>query len=78
MVIYGLALLLQDSGMSCIVELRKQEFSLTERLSNCLSKQKIERKNEKKKVIWFYGISTTVGYLIPNPVFTNILKIYDL
>ena len=35
------------------------------------------------KYIWFglvgfYGISTTVGYLIPNPLYTYILNIYDL
>ena len=24
---------------------------------------------------WFYGISTIVGYLMPNPVFTYILDI---
>ena len=27
---------------------------------------------------WFHGISTIVGYLMPNPVFTYILNIYDL
>ena len=26
-------------------------------------------------LVWFYGISTIVGYLIPNPVFTNVLNI---
>ena len=26
----------------------------------------------------FYGISTIVGYLIPNPLYTYILNIYDL
>ena len=26
----------------------------------------------------FYGISTIVGYLMPNPLYTNILDIYDL
>ena len=35
------------------------------------------------KYIWFgfvgfYGISTIVGYLMPNPVYTYILNIYDL
>ena len=30
------------------------------------------------KVDWFYGISTLVGYLMPNPVYTYILNIYDL
>ena len=35
------------------------------------------------KNIWFglvefYGISTIVGYLMPNPLFTYILNIYDL
>ena len=26
----------------------------------------------------FYGVSTIVGYLIPNPIYTYILNIYDL
>ena len=26
----------------------------------------------------FYGISTIVGYLIPNPLYTHISNIYDL
>ena len=35
------------------------------------------------KYIWFslvgfYGISAIVGYLIPNPLYTYILNIYDL
>ena len=35
------------------------------------------------KYIWFglvgfYGISTIVGYLMPNPLYTYILNIYDL
>ena len=29
-------------------------------------------------LVWFYGISTIVGYLMPNPVYTYILDIYDL
>ena len=29
-------------------------------------------------LVWFYGISTTVGYLILSPVYTYILDIYDL
>ena len=29
-------------------------------------------------LIWFYGISNTVGYLKPNPLYTYILDIYDL
>ena len=34
-------------------------------------------------IIWFvlvrfYGISIIVGYLMPNPVYTYILNIYDL
>ena len=28
--------------------------------------------------VWFYGISTIVGYLMPNPFYTYILNIYDL
>ena len=29
-------------------------------------------------LVWFYGISTTVGYLLPNPVHTHFLNVYDL
>ena len=29
-------------------------------------------------LVGFYGISTIVGYLIPNPFYTYILNIYDL
>ena len=29
-------------------------------------------------LVWFYGISTTVRYLMPNPFYTYILNIYDL
>ena len=29
-------------------------------------------------LVWFYDISTIVCYLMPNPVFTYILNIYDL
>ena len=29
-------------------------------------------------LVWFYGISTTVGYLIPNRVYKFVLNIYDL
>ncbi len=29
-------------------------------------------------MLGFYGISTIVGYLMPNPLYTYILNIYDL
>ena len=29
-------------------------------------------------LVWFYGILTVVGYLIPNILYTYILNIYDL
>ena len=29
-------------------------------------------------LVWVYGISTIVGYLMPNPLHTYILNIYDL
>ena len=28
-------------------------------------------------LVWFYDISTIVGYLMPNPLYTYILNIYD-
>ena len=27
---------------------------------------------------WVYGISTIVGYSMPNPLYTYILNVYDL
>ena len=29
-------------------------------------------------LVWFYGISTFLVYLMPNPLYTYILNIYDL
>ena len=29
-------------------------------------------------LVWFYGISTIVVYLMSNPIYTYILNIYDL
>ena len=29
-------------------------------------------------LVSFYGISTNVGYLMPNPLYTYILNMYDL
>ena len=29
--------------------------------------------NNKSNLFWFYGISTIVGYLMPNPVFTYVV-----
>ncbi len=29
-------------------------------------------------LVWFYGISTIIGYLMPNPLYTYILDMYDL
>ena len=46
------------------------------------SKFREESKNVKSNVyfglVGFYGISTIVGYLMPNPLYTYILNIYDL
>ena len=38
---------------------------------------------DKESNLWFglvgfYGISTLVGYLMPNPLYTHVLNIYDL
>ena len=29
-------------------------------------------------MIWFYGISTIIGYLMPNPLYTYMSNIYNL
>ena len=29
-------------------------------------------------LVWFYGISTIAGYLMPNPFYTYISNMYDL
>ena len=33
---------------------------------------------DKFGLVWYYGISTIVGYLMPNSVYTNILDKYGL
>ena len=38
----------------------------------------IYKSDKMNSFVWFYGISTIVGYLMPNPIFTYILNIYDL
>ena len=40
----------------------------------------VEKGKQMKDIflVWFYGISTIVGYLMPNPLYTYILNIYDL
>ena len=32
----------------------------------------------REMVVWFYDISTLTHYLMPNPIYTYILNIYDL
>ena len=29
-------------------------------------------------LVWFYGTSTIVGYLMSNPLYTYVLNMYDL
>ena len=64
-------------------ELKKKvelESSLEHTEQSSRIKKIEERVNEKSKD-WFglfYGISTLKGYLIPNPLYTYILNIYDL
>ena len=40
--------------------------------------QKDCQENDWFALLLFYGISTLVGYLMPNPVFTYTLNIHDL
>ena len=37
----------------------------------------ISIKNVEFDLVWFYGISTIVGYLTSNPLYTGVLNIYD-
>ena len=48
------------------------------RLFNAKSSLHIYIKYIKFGLVWFYGISTIVGYLMPNPLYTYIQNIYDL
>ena len=34
--------------------------------------------SSSSSLVWFYDISFIVGYLMPNPVYTYMLGIYDL
>ena len=62
--------------------LRRERELLETKLS---SRNLIKRINSILKMdngglVWlgFYGISTIIGYLMPNPLYINILNIYDL
>ena len=48
------------------------------RLFNAKSSLYIYIKNVGFGLVGFYGISTIVGYLKPNPLYTYILHTYDL
>ena len=48
------------------------------RLFNAKSSLYIYIKYIGFNLVGFYGISTSVGYLMPNPLYTYILDIYDL
>ena len=48
------------------------------RLSNAKSSLYIYIKYIGFSLVWFYGISTIVDYLMPNLLYTYILNIYDL
>ena len=48
------------------------------RLFNAKSSLYIYIKYIRFGLVGFYGISTIVGYLMPNPLYTYILNIYDL
>ena len=48
------------------------------RLFNAKSSQYIYIKYIGFDLVGFYGISSIVGYLTPNSVYTNILEIYGL
>ena len=41
-------------------------------------KRNSEREREVGLLAGIYGISTIVGYLMPNPLYTYILNMYDL
>ena len=42
------------------------------------SKSKIKYYVQMKLLVWFYGISTIVGYSVPDLDYTYILDLYDL
>ena len=50
----------------------------------CVCEKRKKESDYKRKIeswfgwVGFYGISTIVGYLMPNPLYTYILNIYDL
>ena len=48
------------------------------RLFNAKSSLYIYIKYIRFGLVLFYGISTIVGYFMPNPLYTYILNIYDL
>ena len=69
-------------GSCCILQLFQIEWLTTNSEINVVlqgTKKKKNMKNEishKQGLIWFDGISTIVGDLMPNPAYT--LNMYDL
>ena len=48
------------------------------RLFNAISSLDMYIKYIRFGLVVFYGISTMVGHLMPNPIYTYILNIYDI
>ena len=40
--------------------------------------EKVKLSKDFNILVWFYGLSTIVGYLMSNLIYTYILDIYDL
>ena len=63
---------------------KKKKKNLNKEYCNYVDQIKLNKliswKKKKKtglRLVWFYGISFIIGYLMPNPLYTYILNMYD-
>ena len=58
--------------------IRRKEIKWIRTEENSTENKTTQQWFERKNLVGFYGISTIVGYLMPNLLYTCILNIYDL
>ena len=58
------------------MSLWKKNWKIMENIQmKCYWESLAEFAKTKNSLVWFYGISTTVGYIMPNPLYTFISNI---
>ena len=68
--------ILQNFGINKVTIILNISLDLFENSRN--EKIRLTNKCQMIGLVWFYGISTIIGYLMPNSLYTYTLNIYDL